>query len=145
MTIGTPESFAADVLAFAEKAKVSVLAVVIETIRLINLEIMVLWPVVTGFSRASWFAVINGTPAGAPGTGNAYQLELVAGRLQIGQTYVAANSAAYALRLENGFVGTDSLGRSYNQSGRFIVRGVLVRAPFFAEQAAQKVAARNGV
>lgn len=143
--IGTPESFVADVVAFCEKAKVATLDVVVETIRLLNMEILVAWPVLTGFSRASWFASINGAPQGVAGQASSYQLELIAGRLQLGDTYFAGNSANYALRLEYGFVGTDALGRTYNQPGRFIVRQVMGRASVLAEQAARTVAARNGV
>jgi len=42
--------------------------------------------------------------------------------LDIGDTFFIGFQANYARRLEYGFVGEDSLGRNYNQSGRFFVR-----------------------
>jgi hypothetical protein len=51
------------------------------------------------------------------------------------------NATVYAKRLEYGFVGTDSLGRYYNQPGRFFVTDTCKRWP----QIVQKVTSDLGV
>lgn len=53
-------------------------------------------------------------------------------------TFFIQYKAAYAHRVNYGFVGTDSLGRSYNQSGRAFLEANIARAP----QLMQKVATR---
>lgn len=140
---GSPEQFALDVKAFAEKAKVSTKAVVIETIQDINEQIVVTTPFKTGLLRGSWFASLNTIPTGAGSIGSqsAYRLNSVAQALELGDTYYAGNTAKYARRLEYGFVGEDSLGRSYNQQGRFWVRAALNSASSLAMAAAQRIAA----
>lgn len=139
------DNFAAVVETWANKAKVATLDVVIEMIGIVNATLLSEWPVETGFSRASWFASLDAPPSGQAGMGGGgAQLEMVASQLTIGRTYYLGNTAAYARRLELGFVGTDSLGRQYNQQGRFVLRRTMERAPQIAEAAARNVAARNG-
>ena len=41
--------------------------------------------------------------------------------MEIGETKSFAWTAPYAMRMEAGFTGTDSLGRSYNQAGRYFI------------------------
>ena len=41
--------------------------------------------------------------------------------LKLGEVFMMRNNAVYAMRIEYGFVGTDSLGRHYNQQGRYFV------------------------
>lgn len=54
-----------------------------------------------------------------------------------GATYIAYK-AIYAARVNYGFVGTDSLGRSYNQAGRAFLEANIARFP----QVVQKAVAR---
>ncbi len=58
-------------------------------------------------------------------------------------TYTAINGAAYAMRIEFGFVGVDSLGRHYNQAPRSFVRTTLDRAEAIANETALKVSAQQ--
>lgn len=51
--------------------------------------------------------------------------------------------AAYARRQNYGFVGTDSLGRNYNQSGFAFVEKAAAKWPFIVEAAAMKVKSAN--
>lgn len=82
-------------------------------------------PIKTGFLRASILMSTDGPPIsradGVPEKGKTYpengQVALVIAGLEIGQDIYGAWSAAYAKRMEYGFVGTDSLGRTYHQSG----------------------------
>lgn len=142
-TIGTPEQFQREVLAWCEAARVSTRQVVVETIQDINEEIVVRSPLKTGFLRGSWFAALNTAPIGRGQIGGASiaRLNAAAAALELGDTYFAANTAAYARRLEFGFVGEDSLGRHYNQAGRFWVRGVMNQASRIAMEAVARVAA----
>lgn len=64
-----------------------------------------LTPVLTGRARASWEIV--------PGDGN---IEIT-------------TNVEYMRRLEYGFVGTDSLGRHYDQTGHGMVAQTIVEAP----------------
>lgn len=126
------------------KAKQAPQDVVLETIQDINEEVVEMQPVITGTLRRSWYAGIGRIPEGIQG-GNADpvgSMNIVAQGLEPGQTYYAVNRAVYARRVEFGFVGADSLGRVYNQTGRHTVSAVMTRAPAIAEAAAMRVAAR---
>lgn len=82
-------------------------------------------PVDTGFLRAS-FRLTKGAPAPIAGstgstTYDAGAVSVVIAGLQIGETVYGSYTAAYARRLNYGFVGEDSLGRTYNQRGYYFV------------------------
>jgi hypothetical protein len=89
-------------------------------------EIVSKTPVRTGFLRASWKPNVNGADAD-PST------------LNIGDVFEFTNTAVYARRVEYGFIGTDSLGRKYNQTGRAFVRGVLNQADQIASSTLGKM------
>lgn len=85
-------------------------------------------PVDTGFLRGNWQPSI-GTPAAPkanppfdPGGGIAMaDFAVSISQLQLGDVIYYTNAAVYARRIEYGFVGHDSLGRYYNQAGRYYV------------------------
>ena len=54
--------------------------------------------------------------------------------MKAGLVFWMTNNAAYARRIEYGFVGEDSLGREYNQKGRFFVRKNIKRAKQIVSQ-----------
>jgi hypothetical protein len=135
------QSFTLQVAGWAARAKRNVAAVTVITFQDMATEIIAAWPVKTGFSRASWYTSINAPPAGAAGRAQTgYQVAVAAARYKLGDVLYLGNTSAYARRLEYGFVGPDSLGRVYNQQGRFIVRGVMNRAQSIADRAAARVA-----
>ncbi|WP_018900420.1 hypothetical protein [Rhizobium sp. 2MFCol3.1] len=77
-----------------------------------------------GFLRASLVVLVNKPPPPADKTDetasptyNPDEIQLAIAGAVAGDRIVAAYTMAYARRLEYGFVGTDSLGRSYNQQG----------------------------
>jgi len=157
MATGTPEQFMLDIDAWTEKAKAAPMLVIRETIQDLNNEIVTTSPgpgnstnknprpgEPTGFLRGSYFADVNTVPSGTGSIGrnSTAAVNAVAVLFQPGQTYVMGNTAKYARRLEYGFVGEDSLGRTYNQSGRYWVRGVLNRASVIAMEAATRVAGK---
>lgn len=75
-------------------------------------------PVDTGFLRNSLQMDINGMPV-SEGS-QSYTLAIL--NADFGDVITGTYQAAYALRMEQGFVGRDSLGRSYNQTGNFFVK-----------------------
>lgn len=136
------EAFKRVVLDWVAKAKAAPIVVARETIQDMNNEIVATTPVDTGFLRASYYAAVNEIPSGEGGAGtSAINAPLVT--LNPGDTYVMGNVAAYARRVELGFVGQDSLGRTYNQRGRFWIAAVVGRAAQIMEAAAARVLARG--
>lgn len=135
------EAFRRVVLAWVDKAKAAPIEVVRETVQDMNNAIVASTPVDTGFLRASYYASLNEIPSGQGGTGTS-AINAILVDLKAGDTYVMGNVAAYARRVELGFVGQDSLGRTYNQRGRFWIAAVLDRAGQFMEAAAARVGAR---
>ena len=94
-------------------------------------------PVVTGFLRANWALLRNNDPMPIPG--RVPEPEAVAAQLQLGDRLVIANPVIYARRVEYGFVGTDSLGRHYNQKGRGMMEQTMAHLPQIAERAVARV------
>lgn len=81
-------------------------------------------PIDTGFLRSSLTAGINGSVPQGPNAeyGSNYndqRLLSVISQLKLGDKVSLVYQAPYARRLEYGFTGFDSLGRQYNQAGRF--------------------------
>lgn len=100
-------------------------------------ELRAATPVDTGNLRDAWVASDNGRAMTVTGPGDSPGQS--SGRSGISQsvaTIMAAklgdrvsfmNHATYFLRLERGFVGPDSLGRVYNQPGRWFAARVGAR------------------
>lgn len=81
-------------------------------------------PIDTGFLRSSLTLGKNGAVPSGPNAEygsvqNDVQALNVIGSLKLGDRVTMVYNATYARRLEYGFVGFDSLGRFYNQAGRF--------------------------
>jgi hypothetical protein len=102
---------------------------------------------VTRFLSASWQPSF-GAPAPGPRTleqaGSVDAMDtadvgIMLSRLTLGQTFYATNNAAYALRIEYGFVGLDSLGRYYNQKGDYNVTTHVAMWPMIVEQTAREL------
>lgn len=94
-------------------------------------------PVKTGFLRNSLVSELNGTTSwpvthppkdGSAGGGSPHYLLTVA-EMEPGDIARFAFTAAYAARMEYGFVGEDSKGRTYNQQGRHFVEGAAAQWP----------------
>jgi len=88
-------------------------------------------PVDTGFLRNSFQAGLNGAENL---TGPDAYVAAIAG-MELGDVVRGGWTAEYAMRMEYGFVGTDSAGRTYNQAGRHFALG--------AVQQWQAIVARN--
>lgn len=74
-------------------------------------------PVDTGNLVNSLVSEVDGSPVA---TGSDSYI-IAANRAKVGQRLTFRWVAKYAKRIEFGFTGTDSAGRSYNQAGRFFV------------------------
>jgi hypothetical protein len=79
-------------------------------------------PIDTGFLGGSLTVGINEEPANVNGlrSSGSYALEILPAKL--GDVLMARWTAAYARRMEYGFNGQDSLGRTYRQQGFGFVR-----------------------
>lgn len=69
-------------------------------------------------------------------------IEMVIAGAELGSTVYLGFQAAYAARMEYGFVGTDSLGRTYNQSGFGFVAAISQRWPQIVSEAEARVRSR---
>lgn len=94
-------------------------------------EIIERTPIDTGFLRHSFQASGSQMPMmradakptdGAQYPSDAGPINLVIQGIPPGNPIYLGFVAAYALRIEYGFTGQDSLGRTYNQAGRGMVR-----------------------
>jgi len=61
--------------------------------------------------------------------------EFVIAGIEAGDTLYMGFQAAYAPRMNYGFVGTDSLGRTYNQSGNYFVENAAAKWQQFVTEA----------
>lgn len=142
-------SFGAQVGEWVKKVKTRELAVFRESAQRVIGEMQTAegaggrMPVDTGFLRASLQATIGAPAGGATGKPlkrtkgqegviyhlDAGQVALVIAGAELGHTIYATYGAAYARRMEYGFVGQDSLGRTYNQAGKGFVRSAAQKWP----------------
>jgi hypothetical protein len=94
-------------------------------------------PVDKSFLRNSYRAGLNGS-TGLKGP-DVYVAALAG--MEMGDTFTARWTADYALRMERGFSGPDSLGRVYSQQGNFFMRSALAQWQAINDANAAKVAA----
>lgn len=107
-------------------------------------------PFDTGFLRASLMAVIGEAkfelteaPHGAGAVPyNAGQVTLIIAKAELSDPIEAVYTAKYARRMEYGFVGKDSLGRTYNQAGRRFVALAAQQWPRIVAEVATEAKAR---
>lgn len=108
-------------------------------------------PVRDGFLRASLVVLVNQDPPKADKTDEdgmgpfteSYMQMAIAGAVA-GDKIVSAYTMVYARRLEYGFNGTDSLGRSYNQPPRGWTRAAAARWNEAVQEATKEAIARSG-
>ena len=113
-------------------------------------ELAAATPVLTGNLRNSLVASVNG-PAGATVTGpgsnpndstfrsGASQSIAAIMSAKLGDRISYVYNASYARRLNYGFTGADSLGRIYNQAGRFWIEQVGARYRSIMRAAASRL------
>ncbi|HEL5053342.1 TPA: hypothetical protein UOA92_001116 [Stenotrophomonas maltophilia] len=96
-------------------------------------------PVDTGFLRNSAAASVEGMPSDGAQTP-----ELVFATMELGQAVWAGWTAKYAMRMEHGFQGEDSLGRTYAQAGKGFARAAAQRWDFIVAEVTADVKGRMG-
>ncbi|WP_426235863.1 hypothetical protein [Pararhizobium sp. DWP1-1-3] len=103
-------------------------------------------PIDTGNLRRSLMASTSAMPTVKPDqeTFSDSGLELVIAGAELGSTVYLGFQAAYAARMNFGFVGEDSLGRVYNQTGYGFVDAVAQRWPQIVAAADVTVRGRYG-
>ena len=107
-------------------------------------------PFDTGFLRASLMAVIGNAnfelkanpESGAAVPYDAGQISLIIAKAKLSDTVEAVYTAKYARRMEYGFSGKDSLGRTYNQTGRRFVALAAQQWPRIVSEVATEAKAR---
>ncbi|RBO89679.1 HK97 gp10 family phage protein [Pseudochrobactrum asaccharolyticum] len=134
-------NFARQVGAFHQDVMKLILAVFQTSVQFMAEDIVKTSPVDTGFLRNSFQITLNTLPRiGDTGIG----LDGISGAvasIKLSDTVYLSFTASYAMRLEYGFEDMDSLGRLYNQSGRFWVRGAAQNWNTYVEQAFRKAGA----
>jgi hypothetical protein len=83
-------------------------------------------------------ALINSLTTSRGGKGDTAYIAALAG-FEPGETISFTWTMPYAMRIEMGFVGTDSLGRTYNQAGRHMVGFNAARFPEFVAARVKEV------
>lgn len=101
-------------------------------------------PVKTGNLRRSLMASTSSMPTIIEGKQEFSDspIELVIAGAELGGTIWLGFQASYAARREFGFVGTDSLGRMYNETGMGFVSATAQRWPQIVQEAEQEVRSR---
>lgn len=101
-------------------------------------------PIDTGYLRSSLTVGKNGSfPAGPRAEyGSVYNdtsaLDVI-GTLKLGDKITMGYNAPYAMRVNYGFTGYDSLGRYYNQAGRFWVEAISAQYVSIMRRAATRL------
>lgn len=85
--------------------------------------------------NTSFVSGLNGSIS-AKGSGDAY-VGVIAG-MELGDVFFGGWTAEYAMRMEYGFVGTDSLGRRYNQAGNYFANNAAAQWQSIVAMNAQK-------
>lgn len=120
--------FSVSVAEWAEKAKKNLDRFALEFCQDIRDEVKRSTPVDTGNLLNHWYESLDAPIAPAVGGVVQTPVTTVAGHI-----YYLMNGAAYARRIEYGFVGEDSLGRTYNQKPRAMVRNTIAKADVLAQ------------
>ena len=93
-------------------------------------------PVDTGFLRNSGKASLEGVP-----TSESLDPPLAFAKMKVGDTVTVGWTAVYALRMEHGFVGEDSLGRKYAQQGNAFLMTQVQNWSFIVAEVTKEVEA----
>lgn len=130
------KTFTAQLAAFRDKTRAQMKAVLSESVQDVLAEAQKpeaqggRMPVKDGNLRNSLVSELNGSQIG---TGSDCY-ELAAQDIEPGDTARFGWTAEYARRMEMGFVGEDSLGRTFNQEGKHFVEGAAAQWPQIVER-----------
>lgn len=141
------QRFYASLGKFAQTTEANLLALARQSIQELNEKVVATTPVDTGFLRGSWQPSI-GQPGGGYGNGQkrsqisvtVNEAIALTNSLKLGDYFFMTNNAVYARRIEYGFVGKDSLGRNYNQAGRYWINDAVKAWPTIVSKVAKELA-----
>lgn len=104
-------------------------------------------PFLTGALARSLLASTESMPKTSEVLSAGSNVGTVTATLRLDQVIFLGFQAIYARRVNNGFVGADSLGRVYNQAGAYFIEGAVAEWPAIVAKAASElqssVEARN--
>lgn len=129
------DPFVVSVAAFVERAREKADLALRATAYAALARVMQLTPVNTGYLRASWQVSLLGSTEAITSRSNM----TVLATLRMGDRVVISNPVRYAMRIEYGFVGTDKLGRRYNQQGVGMMHQTISELAMISQQATAKV------
>ncbi len=133
-------SFTGDIEAWVAKTQRRMIAVFQTSASFLAEEIIERTPVDTGFLRASFSTQLN-RPVQIGDSGQDMSAISQAG---VGDTIYMGFGAVYAMRIEYGFDGPDSLGRVYHQAGAAMVRLSVQNWPLHVKKAIASVRSSGG-
>jgi hypothetical protein len=135
------KTFKANVTKWAKQFNVNLEGLARQSCYELSYRVILDTPVDVGFLRGSWQPSLN-SPSSASGGSGAPEVALSATLtgIKLGDTFWMTNNAAYALRLEYGFVGPDKLGRVYNQAGRYYVTSNMKKWDAIVQDVAKQLA-----
>jgi hypothetical protein len=110
------DNFEIDITRWVNKAKGKLDAAPAAIVYALLERLQELTPVVTGTLRAGWQAIKDSDTR-----------------------WSIVNNVVYAARVNFGFVGQDSLGRTYDQRGHHMVEQVILEAPQIAQKAIDRL------
>lgn len=96
-------------------------------------------PFLTGNLTRSLLASKSGMPNVADGPYTGSNIGLIAATLKADETVYIGYQAKYAARQNYGYVGSDSLGRVYNQQGAYFVDHAVANWPSIVNKAIKEV------
>ena len=135
-------TFSAQVRAFNAKAKRNFSMVHRSAVQKLYQGVVEDTPILTGNARRSWALSTTAMPQITGGEFSAPpDIGLSIATMPAGTPVYIGAQAVYVPRLNYGFTDTDSLGRSYNQSGRMFVERNAERWQEYVDQAAREVGA----
>ena len=134
-------AFSAQVKNWTAKAQRNGAMVHRQAVRHLYDGLIALTPVLTGNARRSWALSTVAMPVIRPGVEftAAPDVTLEIANIELGKTAYIGGQAEYLPRLNWGFTGTDSLGRKYNQAGRFFLEQNAAKWPQYVARAAREV------
>lgn len=144
------KTFATEIEAWVRETKERIAAVFHMAAEDLAEKVVAKAPIDTGFLRHSFQASGSQMPViradakpteGAKYPADAGPINLVISNVPLGETVYLGFVAAYALRIEYGFVGQDSAGRNYNQPGRGMVRLAAQNWPWIVAEATARAKA----
>lgn len=142
-------SFSAQVKNWTEKAKRNTRLVFVNAVQMMARELSEttgtggLVPYDTGNLRRSFMASTSSLPAVRPDVefndDPMGSITLTIAGLKIGDTVYLGWQAAYAMRLNYGFTGQDSFGRTYNQAGLLFAETAASNWDRYVQQSAAEI------